>query len=461
MRDLLLLLLIPILIVLGCFALFTPSSLMITDELSYYFQMLDWLYDDYAAVVDSVSQKPHNLIEGHYPSGTSLILSMFYYIDHRLVYFSGLCYYVLSIIATYFIIKDLSKSYLSLAPLFLFVPLILISRTTMSEMPSLLLVSLGVFLFIKKDKYPSAYLWLAFITGVSIAFRETNLLLLAPLAIYVSRNYIWSLLVFLLGGTVRLYTYYITTGNPFFIKEGAPFGVEYILSTIWIYAIVLVVLLPFSFLWIRKLPRVEYRLFGFSLLSFLMLHLFYGYLAHQYSGIVNGVILNGRFWIPTLPLFIVALAYFIEDQKWLKSNLVSYVYVIIVAVVQVSTHLVADNKEQEYLTVSDTVAEYSKGYLVATDLRMRTGMRRYIYPIIHDRSFTEILQIYDSVNLENIWKKHKQFRVMSIESNGTHQQMKRANKEKPILDKLKKEYNVKLIEENCPSFCLKVYEVRK
>ena len=290
---------------------------MITDEISYYFQLQNWLYGNaQGTIIDAVSGTTYSLIEGHYPPGTSFILSILYWIHNPLIYFNGLMYLIVSIFLLYKCLRKLKLPIISLSAIYLFLPLVFIARTTMSEMPSLLLVSVGVYLyFVNKSK---SYLWLAFITGLSVAFRETNILLLAPLAFFISKNYVLSAIAFLGGLSFRFIGYYILINNPLLIKEGYPFGIEFLPDTFIVYAIVLLILLPLSPLWFTKVPRLHNRPFAIGLFSFLGLHLVYGYVASVYSGYTNGVILNGRFWIPTLPLFVIALGYFLKSKSILK-----------------------------------------------------------------------------------------------------------------------------------------------
>ena len=292
---------------------------MITDEVSYYFQLQNWLYGNaQSTIIDAVSGTSYSLIEGHYPPGTSFLLSILYSIYNPLIYFSGLICLLVAIFILYNCLRKLNLPTISLSVIYLFLPLVYIARTTMSEMPSLLLVSVGVYLYFVNNA--KSYLWIALIAGLSVAFRETNILLLAPLAFFISKNYVLSAIAFLVGLLFRFIGYFILTNNPLIVKEGYPFGIEFLPAILIVYTIVLFILLPFSPLWFTKLPRLHVLPFALGLFSFLGLHLFYGYVASAYSGYTNGVILNGRFWIPTLPLFVVALGYFLKSKTILKQT---------------------------------------------------------------------------------------------------------------------------------------------
>jgi len=339
--------LLPILIIVTCFVIWSPDHLMITDELSYYFQAKHWFGGNVNnTIIDAVSGTTHTLIEGHYPPGNSLLLSIISMVHPSAIYYMGLIYLIGSIILCYVTLKHVNLPPIGILALYLFLPLIFIARTTMSEMPSLFLVALGVYIYFK-DK-PKSYVWLAFITGLSLAFRETNLLLLAPFAFFISKNLINSLLAFIAGLSLRLIGYYYLKSNPLFVKEGYPFGIEYLPDTVIIYSVVLLVLLPLSPLWFTKVPRENLKPMIIGLVSFLGLHLVYGYVAHVYSGYTNGILLNGRFWIPTLPIFTIALGYFVKEIKWLNKTRVVSLIILLIACANIGVHSITANKQNEY-----------------------------------------------------------------------------------------------------------------
>lgn len=453
---------LPVIIIIACFIIWPPSQLMITDELSYFFQAKNWIGGNINnTIIDAVSGTTHTLIEGHYPPGNSFILGGFYSINESLIYFAGLIFYLASIFLSYQTLKENNLPIIGLCVLYLFIPLIFIARTTMSEMPSLLLITIGVYLYFRNKS--SSYLWLAFITGLSLSFRETNLLLIAPLAFFISKNYIYSALAFLAGLSFRLLGYYILKTNPFFVKEGYPFGLEYLPDTIFIYAVILLVLLPLSPLWFSRVPRENIKPFSIGLLSFLGLHLVYGYVAHVYSGYTNGLLLNGRFWIPALPIFVIAMSYYLKDRNWINNKWIGAAILGIILIVNVGVHYKISIKQNEFYQFSEELKSVTQDQLTFIDMNSRTPIYRYIYSFVQDRKWSDINLVNDSFHIHQAFEKNGSFNVAIITSGATVAQSSRNDQFYKIIDKLKENYSVKNIIEFCPgsNSCLNMYEVRE
>lgn len=452
--------LLPIIIIITCFVAWTPSQLIITDEISYYFQSLNWINGNTGnTIIDSVSGTTYTLIEGHYPPGNSFILSLAHSLYSRLFYLLGFFYLLGSIYLCYKILKENHIPFLSLSVLYLFVPLIVISRTSMSEMPSLFLVTVGIYLYFKNGS--KSYIYLAFLTGLSVAFRETNILLLAPFTFFISRNYIYTILAFLIGVSFRTMGYYILIMNPFYIKEGYPFGFKYLPETILVYAIILIILLPLSPFWFSKVPQEKKVPFQIAIGSFLLLHLFYGYLGHDYSGCLNGIILNGRFWIPALPIFVVALGYYIKDTRFVNKTYISVLIIFFIIICNVGVHYKSNQKEKVYQEFSAIIKKESKGELTFIDMNYRTPIFRYIYSYVQDRDWSNINLVNNEYHISQLLKNRIKFRVVIITSTATSAQNNRNSKFYKIIETLKIKYSTKEIISICPdlSSCINIYEV--
>lgn len=434
---------------------------MITDELSYYFQAKNWLEGNKSnTIIDAISGTTYSLIEGHYPPGNSFINAGLLSISPKLLNFVGLLYLIGSILLLHRCLRKKDLPLISLSILYLYLPLIFISRTTMSEMPSLLLVAFGMYLFYQNKS--KSYLWLAFITGLCIAFRETNLLLLAPLAFFISKNYFYSLIAFLCGVSFRLIGYYHLKSDALFVKEGYPFGMEYIPDTLIIYSIILLILLPLSPFWFKKVPREELKPFSIALLSFLALHLLYGYVAHVYSGYTNGLLLNGRFWIPSLPIFVMAMGYLLKEIEWINNKWIQSVIIMLVAIIQFSVHYKSNSQQSLYIQFSDAIHKYSEDHLTFIDMNNRTPIYRYIYPFVLQRKWSDINLMNDNYHLNQMRNNYSKFRIAIISSGATVAQSSRNAQFHNMISDLRKKYNVQNILELCPdsNTCLNIYEVK-
>lgn len=444
--------------IIACIVLYPPAHLMITDEISYYYQSLTWTTGSSSYIIsDAITGKEINLIEGYYPGGTTLLMAALHAIDINAMYLLGFLSLMISILFVSKVLRKLELSSLGFAAMLMFIPLIFISRTCMSEMPSLILVSLSLYLYYYRDKWNTAYLGIALIAGISLAFRETNLLLIAPLALVSSRNIILSAIAFVLGLSLRFSTYYWFTGDPFFVKAGSGFGLHYILSNIPIYAIVLLVLLPLSPVWIRYVHNREKKLFIFILTSFLLLHLIYGYQAYKYSGYVGGMILNGRFWIPALPFFVIALAYWIKAHDWIRSKFYIYPLLAITIVVNLLGHHYAHKQMNEHVQISQWIDEHlDSNKIVIADMEATTAMKRYIYPLINDYRWSNIKRLKPK-DLNN----RVQYQVLSIETNKNQRQQIRNNTIAKKLETISIGKTLNLVDEKChPSGkCIRLYHL--
>ena len=172
------------------FLLSFPDFFFSVDELSYFSRALAFSEFRADLLQSTISGKYFSWASAAYPLGTSFFLSFFCVISKNAIFLSGLIYVVASL---YFIYRTLSKlektTYLPFLVFFIFPPTIYFSRGLMSEMPSLLVVSIFTFFLFKREKSFRFYLLLGFIAGFSIWFRETNLIICGGLvAISLLKN---------------------------------------------------------------------------------------------------------------------------------------------------------------------------------------------------------------------------------------------------------------------------------
>lgn len=454
MKDRFLFLWLPTSIVTVCIFIYSPGHLMITDELSYYFQSL-WWQDHTLAVSNSILGYVHSHIEGHYPPGTSFMLYLAQLISSDMIYWMGPLYWIASLYTMYVTTKAHNRSLWSLFPLFTFVPLVFIMRTTMSEMPSLLLVSVGVYCYTLRHRKKNVYMILAFVTGLSLAFRETNVLLLSPLMIHASKNFLWSTVFFSIGLFIRLIGYFHLIGDPYYIKEGYPFGIDYILDNIWIYATVTIVFLPFGWLWLRHIGRP----YIIAILSFLTVHLCYGYQAYEASGVLNGFLLNGRFCIPALPIFITGLSQQIKLYSIFNNAYLKGVYLVGILLLQGYVHQKSYQRQSDYRAISLAIETLPPENILAVDLSYRTAMRRYVYPFIHDRNWVDIGTLYDTRTIKQLQTLVQPVTIITLESYGTTAKQDRMRYDLEIIDALYEQKIISPMDTICTGAhaCLKLF----
>lgn len=299
------------------FAVFYPSTVTISDEMSYIRQaQLIATGIDHETVTHPLTGEPVDLeIHTMYPVGTALALAPWIAIGEWQAAFMGSAFFLLlAVWLTGRWLQDEGLSPLGATVLLGFPPSMILGRVCMSEAPTLAWVALGFLLFWRGTKASRLPYWLAagFVAGASLLFREGNVLLFLPLFLgtVLRRERSWWTL--LLGGVVgvglRLASSQYFWGDPFFIKEaGYGFSLSAISWNLGLYALALLVFVPGGLaagLLYRGPRRPE---------VVATVALFVGfYLAYDYSGetstSIKQIVLGPRFYVPLLPLLAFALA---------------------------------------------------------------------------------------------------------------------------------------------------------
>jgi hypothetical protein len=174
-------------------------------------------------------------------------------------------------------------------------------------------------------KTPSAQLALAagFWAGLSLLFREANLLLVLPwlMACAILKPSIGRMALpgFVLALGIRLISAWWAYGDPFYLKApGVGFSLSHIPANLPLYLLGLVVFLPGG-LWVISQYKGPWRAsWQWGLGLYLALHLAYGY-AGNHDNWQEGLVLGLRYLIPTLPLWVCAYAdYLSRSARWLR-----------------------------------------------------------------------------------------------------------------------------------------------
>lgn len=308
------------------FFLWYPTNVIIADEISYLNQG--------RVIVHQIEKSNYNLQQewlydktygGQYPHGTAILIALLLYLGGQGgVFILGTSTLLASL---FFIGKTLVKCNLPSSfalLLFIFFPTIILSRTLMSDLPSLLIISLFTFFLFKdnRNKQISNFI-LGFLCTFSILFREPNILLLLPFVIGISlrnNSYHNSLLFtgLCLGLIPRLLSAYWYFGDAFFSKDpGISFTLGAFGSNLIFYAPFLFILIPLGGWAAYNYDQKYTKELKIALLLFIGTYLFYGYNGIAASGI-KAIILGPRFLIPTLPLFIICVAYYFSKSKILN-----------------------------------------------------------------------------------------------------------------------------------------------
>jgi 4-amino-4-deoxy-L-arabinose transferase-like glycosyltransferase len=306
------------------FALFPPATLGINDEVFYVHQAEAFAHGRVAdSVVDPLTGRTRRAVPSTYPVGTSLLQAPFVRLGGwRAAPVASALALTAAVIALARWIALAGGPPLA-ALLFLgFPPTLVLGRTAMSDVPGALIVTLGLWLF-WLGQQPTAGVpdlrrarrfgfGAGLCAGLSLLFRETDVLLFLPLVAGVLLRRRPGGPALLLGGmagvAVRLASSAVVYGNPLFVRDpGYGLSLSAIAGNAPLYLFALVVLIPgglLAGLAYRGPRRPEIVVTTVLYVGF--------FLAYSFSGLESGglkrLVVGPRFFIPLAPVLAFAAA---------------------------------------------------------------------------------------------------------------------------------------------------------
>jgi len=292
-----------------------PTHFLIADELAYFDQALAFSNGQTSllrcAPCDGSCQayRPSD-----YPAGTSLLAASFIWMGGpKAVFWSSFFCWIAGTWALALTLQWNGKAtHWAFFP-WLFFPALALTRTVMSDLPGFLLAAVFMLLLTAYPKNRWAMFGAGLVGGISLLFRETNLLWVLPFSVGIllrkKTHCLWFWAGLLAGLLPRLFFSWLLFQSPFFIRDpGIAFSWSVLPANLIFYGLVLLVILPGGlwFWWKSKHPyQAE---IGLCLALFLLVYSGYGYDAFAKSG-YKGIFLQARFLIPLLPFFALAAAW--------------------------------------------------------------------------------------------------------------------------------------------------------
>lgn len=235
----------------------------------------------------------------------------------------------------------------------LFVPGLVLTRTLMSDVPSFGLAAVFLCAYAGYGHRRWGAFSAGLCAGTGLLFRETNLLWAAPFLVGAfqrsTRRATWLWAGFLPALTGRLLWAEANFGHFAYVRDpGVDFSLAYLPQNLAFYALTLTVLCPAGLFFLKNnLPfRQEIAL---AVLAMLLLYGTYGYDAFAKSGSLKGLVLQGRFMLPLIPLLAFAGAFSerLNASSWFRKGTVGLAVLLFAAV-----HLGgwAYNRQQQRLT---------------------------------------------------------------------------------------------------------------
>ncbi len=359
---------------------------------------------------DAITKEAITYNGTRYPLGNAFWIALWIKLcSLKYVYVGGL-FSVLG--STFLIYKVLAKELhprLSILLLFIYPSLAFFSNSLMSSIPSLIIISIFIYgLFIHRES-GKKWFFLSFIAALSFWIRETNLVLLGSIClIYFIQDRRW--FVYYVGGTLlgfmpRLVSSHFYYGDMFQYVLAENFSIQNFFNNIGIYAILLLCFMPLGLYFIGKYRGRYYLPLIISSSLFMLMYSFYSFNATEYSGFKKGIILMGRFMIPILPIYIIAVGWYFRKKTFNKivKIVTTTLICILIVVMQYFVHREAEIHKQ----ISNHIYSNYDDKIVMYDLSRTTNIVRYINPFHGNLSYiSNISNLEDKAYMKQLFENH-------------------------------------------------------
>lgn len=367
-----------------------PLGWLISDEYSY-LNMGMALADGEKTLtfIDAVTSQNISFKGTRYPLGNSFWIAFWIKLcSIKFAYVGSLLSLVISLFLTYKILIKESYYKLSILLIFVYPPLAFFSKTFMSCMPSLLIVSGFLFVLFKYKESGKKWLFLSFIAAFSFWFRETNIVLLGSICLVHfmldKRWFIYYAIGTLLGLLPRLLSSYYMYDDPFQIVMAESFSLYNFISNASVYGILLLCFMPLGLFFFKAYRGRYFVPLQVGSLLFILMYLFYSFNSTAYSGFSKGILLMGRFMIPILPLYIIFVGWYFKmlpNNKWreiISTNTFKISTSLLVVFIIVGMQLKVYQEARIHKKISSHIFDNYSNKMVLYDLSRTTNIIRYI-----------------------------------------------------------------------------------
>ncbi len=416
------------------YLLFYPENWMITDAYNYVNRGIAFSRGSTDLFVfDFITGNKINLIPAPYNTGTSIFFGLaIALLGKKSLFLVPLFQVIISVFLVSETIKRNSYSNYGLVIWGLSLSLMFFSRSAMSCMPSLMMVSIASYIFFRKELKNKHLISLGILAGFCLWFRESNIFLIAPFIIYSLYKDIRSApligLGIILGLSPKLLMDKWVYGSFWFQSASSGFSINGLIDHFPEYSIILLCLLPISIVFIGLYKGKGDKSIKVSSIAFVLLYLFYNYTAVEFSGLIKGSLLTSRFMIPLLPIASICAAEVISRKGvWKKLAFpFSLVSLLLIPSSQFIFHELYENHEKAAMQVSEITNKMD----VFVDFSGYTNIIRYFNPLSSEiSSVSSIQNIKELKSLDNdqylllsrsIESEEKKMRADSIWSLSNH-----------------------------------------
>jgi hypothetical protein len=310
------------------FACFYPNVVTNDDE-SGYLRQTRLVLEGVSSVpkVNPLTDQEEDFYPSRYPYGTALTMSVpVALLGWRGAYLIPCTCFLAGVLLLGHWLRQEGRSPLFALLVLGYPPALVMGRVAMSDVPSLFLVILGLWLFFRGIQRGWPW-WLGsgFVAGGSILFRESNPIPFAPFflgALLRRERNVWALIVGGLGGlSLRV------LANLYFFAEPLQYRSPYFLALdtlpqrVPVYALALLVFVPGGLLLAllhrgRRWPELSVAVVGFTT----------AYLIQRYytgaTSLLKNMVVTPRYVIPIIPVIVFGMAESVPRLwgRWLAST---------------------------------------------------------------------------------------------------------------------------------------------
>jgi hypothetical protein len=344
-----------------CYLLTFPKTFLISDEWGYVGRAMAMVNGDKTLIFNDLESNYHQdlMRDLSYPLGTSYFLSVFIFLfGKKMCFLMGLFSLLMSQFLMSKMLIQLKENTTVLLITWCCLPCLIMSRTAMSDMPALLMSALFFYCYFKESDNRNNYFLLGFLGGLSVLFRENLIVLFAFFLLKLffegtlSKRFLLAG-AFLLGIFIRLLSANYFYGDPFYYKLTTPFNTYLFFYNLLFYACSLTVVFPLASFALFQFKNVkEGFVIKLTVVAYLLFFSFYAYNG-LISGFLRSVVLTNRFFMPLLPLFMVAYAQFFGKMRISFQKIAQKGLLILGCVMIVGSQMTAHYFEEKNLGIVD------------------------------------------------------------------------------------------------------------
>ena len=189
-------------------------------------------------------------------------------------------------------------------------------------------------------------------------------------------------------------------GNAFHLNHGESFHFISLIHNTSAYVIVGFILFPGMFYFITRFKSEDAKVVKLTVLLFVLVYLFYDYNAIPYSGYVKGSLVLSRFFLPLLPLVVIALGYFINKYDILYNKLALITGTICVVSIIIFSQSYFHRLNNRHCQISKTIYNQYQDDIIIYDQSGNSSIYRYINPYFGKLKYgSNLMNIPDSTFL--------------------------------------------------------------